>query len=88
MKNMLLSAGDSGNNAAPNENANNGTLILAATCVPENTRYPQNISLLNGAGKSWKQSFTFFVIHMACHCQDVTADVPEKIIMEGMRIIL
>jgi len=43
------SAGNSGGNAASKEDTNKGTLTLDATCAPANIRYPQDISLLNGA---------------------------------------
>ena len=31
---------------------NSGTLIVDATCAPSNIRYPQDVSLLNEAGKN------------------------------------
>lgn len=36
-------------NSSRNEGENEGTLILDATCAPVNIRYPQDISLLDGA---------------------------------------
>lgn len=43
------SAGTSGSNTAEENDKNEGTLILDATCVPANIRYPQDVSLLNEA---------------------------------------
>ena len=38
---------DSGNH--PGTGGNSGTMIVDATCVPSNIRYPQDVSLLNEA---------------------------------------
>lgn len=70
----------SGDNDALKEDTNKGTLTLDAACAPANIHCPQDISLLNEAGRNWKPSFTVFANPMACHCQDVIEDVPEKTI--------
>ena len=41
--------GDSGGKNSQQEPANEGTIILDATCAPQNIRYPTDISLLNEA---------------------------------------
>lgn len=43
------SGADAPKNSSRNEEANDGTLILDATCAPVNIRYPQDVSLLNEA---------------------------------------
>ena len=43
------SAGNDSDNEAYKEDTNKGTLTLDAICALANTRYPQDISLLNGA---------------------------------------
>ena len=47
--NVPPSAGNSTENDTSEEDTNKGTLVLDATCVPANIRYPQDISLLNEA---------------------------------------
>ena len=40
------------NSDEDNDDKNNGTLIVDATCAPSNIRYPQDVSLLNEAQES------------------------------------
>lgn len=50
-------AAEKGNSLkAPNE----GTLILDAACMPQNIRFPTDLSLLNEARESWKRRLTHY----------------------------
>lgn len=75
------SAGGSCTPDASKEDGNKGTLTLDATCAPVNIRYPQDISLLNEAGKSWRLLYTVFVNPTVCRCQGDTKGAPEKTIL-------
>lgn len=49
------SGGGEPHGGLPEESGNSGTMILDATCVPQNTSYQQDVNLLNEArGKTGK----------------------------------
>ncbi len=55
---MPPASGSTGGDAPQEEPANEGTLIIDASCAPVNLRYPQDISLLNEARE--KQEYIIY----------------------------
>ncbi len=55
-------SGGDNSDAAPDEPENSGTIILDATCAPQNIRYPQDINLLNEARENLEK-----MIDEICH---------------------
>ena len=51
--------GSSSDDSAPGESDNAGTVILDATCVPQNIRYPQDVNLLNEARENLEDMVDF-----------------------------
>lgn len=60
--------------------------MLDATYAPVNIRYPQDVSLLNKQGKSWKQSCIVFIKRMVCPFQEDIERKQEKIISHLQKV--
>ena len=75
---------NTGTNEKEAEEENSGTLILDATCVPQNIEYPQDVNLLNefstNAVKSLKNLSTKFAMNSITTLPACTAKKQEKII--------
>lgn len=51
--------GSSSDDSAPGESDNAGTVVLDATCAPQNIRYPQDVNLLNEARENLEDMVDF-----------------------------
>ena len=59
---------------------NRGTLIVDATCAPQNIRFPQDVNILNEGRKSWRTSSAASAMCITCTDPGCTGGRPAGII--------
>ena len=65
--NSNYSGGDTSSDDESNKDDNAGTLVLDATCAPQNIKYPQDVNLLNEARENLESIIDYLCLKYSYH---------------------